>query len=183
MQKQNNHLLIPRFFRPESTDRLTIIFHQLLHVANAGYYTHHACDAILTSLLIELTQHVLSGYILSEGSDADRRFSCMLDWVRSNAVKNITVKDIAVGFGYNRDYLSRLFRRKIQMSVVEYINYYTRVSEAKKLLYETGDSIKEIAYRVGFTDETYFMKVFKKWEQVTPTEYRNAFSQTHFSIR
>ena len=143
-------------------------------------YTHHACDAILTSLLIELTV-CLSGYILSEA--AMQTITSPACWTGTiNAVKNITVKDIAVEFGYNKDYLSRLFRRKIQMSVVEYINY-TRVSEAKKLLYETGDSIKEIAYRVGFTDEKYFMKVFKKWEQVTPTEYRNAFSQTHFSIR
>ncbi|MDR3341484.1 MAG: helix-turn-helix domain-containing protein [Treponema sp.] len=48
---------------------------------------------------------------------------------------------------------------------------------AKKLLIESSESIKEIAYKIGFNDEKAFMKKFKQFEDITPTKYRNAFSR------
>lgn len=176
-----DNIVVPLYFQPPAAERLAIIFHQLLHVANAEYYTSEACNFLLTSLLIELSQQAINSYIITHGNDASRRFSYLLAWIRTNTIRDISVKEIADEFGYNRDYLSRLFREKINMTVVEYINY-TRIEKAKKLLFETEDTIKEIAYAVGFSDDKYFMKLFKRYEFMTPSEYRNAFSKTYISI-
>ncbi len=44
--------------------------------------------------------------------------------------------------------------------------------EAKKLLYEQKQSVKEIAFELGFTSETYFCRQFKNHENMTPVEFR-----------
>jgi YesN/AraC family two-component response regulator len=46
-------------------------------------------------------------------------------------------------------------------------------------LYSTTLSIKEIGFQVGFSDEKYFMKVFKKLEGLSPSQYRHAFYLLH----
>ncbi|CDF79283.1 transcriptional regulator, AraC family [Formosa agariphila KMM 3901] len=49
------------------------------------------------------------------------------------------------------------------------------ILEAKRLLVHTTDSVKEIAYTLGFEEPTNFVKYFKKHQQVTPLEFRNRF--------
>jgi transcriptional regulator GlxA family with amidase domain len=53
----------------------------------------------------------------------------------------------------------------------------SRIEAAKKELLNTQFSIKEIAFRTGFSDEKNFIKRFKQFEGVTATVYRNAFSK------
>jgi AraC-like DNA-binding protein len=53
----------------------------------------------------------------------------------------------------------------------------SRIEAAKKELLSTQFSIKEIAFRTGFSDEKNFIKRFKQFEGVTATAYRNAFSK------
>ena len=48
----------------------------------------------------------------------------------------------------------------------------TRLNSAKFLLRTNGMSIKEIAYASGFNSESSFCSTFRKWEKVTPSEYR-----------
>ena len=49
------------------------------------------------------------------------------------------------------------------------------INEAKNILISTEYSLKEIAFQCAFNDEKYFLKVFKKIEGVSPTEYKKAF--------
>lgn len=51
----------------------------------------------------------------------------------------------------------------------------SRIDHAKELLRTTGKTIQGIAYESGFSDEKYFMRVFKKHLDVTPTSFRNAY--------
>jgi AraC family transcriptional activator of pobA len=48
----------------------------------------------------------------------------------------------------------------------------TLIVETKYLLYQTNLSISEIAYQAGFSEQSYFCRIFKKYEGITPTEYR-----------
>lgn len=47
------------------------------------------------------------------------------------------------------------------------------ILEAKRLLYNTTSSVKEIAYQLSFEDASYFTKYFKSFTGLTPLEYRN----------
>lgn len=49
-----------------------------------------------------------------------------------------------------------------------------RVTKAKELLEDETVSIKEVCYKVGYSDPNYFSKIFKKATGMTPTEYRSA---------
>jgi two-component system response regulator YesN len=51
-----------------------------------------------------------------------------------------------------------------------------RIEESQKLLAETNLPVKEIAVRVGYLDEKYYSKLFKKATGIKPTEYRRIYS-------
>jgi AraC family transcriptional regulator, transcriptional activator of pobA len=67
--------------------------------------------------------------------------------------------------------LSKLTKRFYGKSPGQIIKERVMV-EAKRMLYLTQNSVKEISYGLGFDDPAYFNRFFKKWAQVTPEEYR-----------
>lgn len=92
-------------------------------------------------------------------------------YVRDHLVDNITVTDIAGALHFNPQYLMRVFKKKTDMSIVEYITK-TRLEMAKKILVETNLPIQEIANMVGYSDYAYFTRVFKKETGYSPRHFR-----------
>lgn len=70
------------------------------------------------------------------------------------------------------NYLNKIIKEALGISAYGYI-LNRIVSEAKVLLRLTDISIKELANRLGFDDTGYFIRCFKKVEDITPTEYRS----------
>nr|WP_294493259.1 AraC family transcriptional regulator [uncultured Mediterraneibacter sp.] len=69
-------------------------------------------------------------------------------------------------------YLSRLFRRYLNCSAYEYLTSY-RIAKAKELLITSPSlEIQDICHRVGFSDASHFIAIFKKTVGVTPLEFR-----------
>jgi len=69
-------------------------------------------------------------------------------------------------------YLSQLFKREVGISLSEYIQR-KRVEEAKVLLASSEFSLSDICARLNFYDQSYFSKIFKKYTNLTPKQYRN----------
>lgn len=181
----SGYVYIPMHFTPPEIDRINILFHQLLHTMKANYYTKHAMNYLLTMLLIELSEQTLAHYdaassLEDKGTIGDKKLMKILEWIRIHSAHPITVQQVAEQFTYNKDYLNRYFKRKMGMSVQEYI-HKLKMAKAKNMLYQSRLSIKEIAYSLGFQDDKYFMKMFKRHEGLTPTEFRNAYYQTHLN--
>ena len=86
---------------------------------------------------------------------------------------NITCKEIADYVGYNPDYLNRIFRDRTGLTIVQYL-VQERMEMAKKLLVRTDMQISSVASQVGYTNFSYFAKVFKGYTNMTPSEYRRA---------
>ena len=84
---------------------------------------------------------------------------------------NLSLSLIAGEFAMNESGLSRYFRKKIGMGLLEYI-HRTRVQKAKELLAEPNASIKTIAGFVGLDSSDSLIRIFKKFEGVTPGCYR-----------
>lgn len=178
----DERIMIPTLFKPYNIERLNVLFNQLLHLANSNYYTRHGTDYLLTLLMIELTQQTISGLQSSpEPSVAGRKFVMILEWLRNHIDKDVSISDVAAEFSLNKEYLSRFFKQNTGMCMQEYI-HKLKISKAKELLY-SGQSIKEIAYSLGFKDEKYFMRLFKKYENVTPTEFRKAYYRTYINTK
>lgn len=70
-------------------------------------------------------------------------------------------------------YLSTLFTKYEKCGFIDYLNQY-RVEQAKIFLSDTGLKTYEVAFRVGFRDEKYFSRVFKKITGLNPSEYRKS---------
>jgi|GEM_PF-1060432 Response regulator containing CheY-like receiver domain and AraC-type DNA-binding domain len=68
-------------------------------------------------------------------------------------------------------YLGRIFKKTTMKSVPDYLNEF-RTRQAKELLGTSTLSIEEISQKTGYNNSTYFYKVFKKYNGITPNEYR-----------
>lgn len=94
------------------------------------------------------------------------------EYIKEHYTGNLTVKDVSEKIGISSGYLSTIFNQETGQSFVDYLNR-TRIEHACVYLEQNYLKVYEIAYKVGFQDEKYFTKVFKKIMQLTPKEYRN----------
>ncbi|WP_010677603.1 response regulator transcription factor [Bacillus timonensis] len=83
----------------------------------------------------------------------------------------ITQKDVAAHVHLNPSYFSVLFKEKVNLNFSEYVTR-RRIQRAKELLLSTKLTINEIADEVGYKTAKYFIKIFKEYEDMTPTTYR-----------
>ena len=95
----------------------------------------------------------------------------MKQYIHSNYMKKITLKDIGECTSYNPDYASKLFRRETGKTVVEYINQY-RITKAKTMLLDPSLPITEIAARCGFQSVNYFSSVCRQFTGKSPRALR-----------
>lgn len=87
------------------------------------------------------------------------------------ALEGFTVKGMAQDLLYHPDYLARSMKRAFGVTPIQYLNYY-RLSIAKKRLVKENIDLASVAKECGFNDVSYFSRVFKQKEGVTPGEYR-----------
>ncbi|MFB5268794.1 response regulator [Paenibacillus enshidis] len=85
----------------------------------------------------------------------------------------ITLQDISSRFYLSREYISRKFKQEFGVNLSEYL-CNLRIRQAKLLLLNPRLRLQQISEMVGYQDEKYFGKVFKKQEGITPGEYRKA---------
>ena len=92
-------------------------------------------------------------------------------YIKENYANNITLQQVAKQVEISPNYLSSLFKKELQLSFVDYINQ-VRIHNAKKLLLNTHLKSYEISQKVGFTDESYFSRIFKKIVGIRPNEFK-----------
>lgn len=85
----------------------------------------------------------------------------------------ISVKDCAKMCKLSQSRFTHIFKEITGSSPQQYI-IKTKIDRAKELMAFTDKNISEIAEAVGFTDQNYFSRIFKKSVGVTPTQYRRA---------
>ncbi len=81
------------------------------------------------------------------------------------------VSDVADRFHFSSDYISRLFNKYVGMAINPYITN-VRMQGAMKMLSETEEPLKNIAEKVGYSNLNYFIRVFRKQTNMTPSEYK-----------
>lgn len=99
------------------------------------------------------------------------RIRSMLSFIHNHYKDKITIAQIADAVGISEREVMRSFRKRLNQSPIEYLISY-RLNEAKKMLLNNELSITEICYECGFSDSSYFGKVFRKAYGLTPREYR-----------
>lgn len=98
--------------------------------------------------------------------------SALFEYIENHYAEDITLFSAAEHVHMNHIYVSRLFKREIGKTFLDVLTG-TRLKKACELLAESDNRIYEIAEMVGFQDSGYFSQVFKKYYDMTPSEYRD----------
>jgi YesN/AraC family two-component response regulator len=95
----------------------------------------------------------------------------MTDFIENHYQDNLTVEAIADAACLSPGYAGRIFKDQLGMPIMDYV-LKVRIDKSKKLLLNPHYQIQAIAEKVGYGDAGYFTKVFRKFEGITPTQFR-----------
>ena len=84
----------------------------------------------------------------------------ILEYINKNINEKITIDDLTYEFNYNRYYLMKLFKKELDISIVNYINYKRIYNSLSSL--RNDKSILMVALDNGFYSQEYYAEIFKK---------------------
>lgn len=99
-----------------------------------------------------------------------------VDYVKRNYMKKITLEEVASHVYLSPSYFSKVFKEEMHTNFNSYLNNI-RIEMSKKLLLDDSIVLVDISNLVGYEDQSYFSKVFKKLTGVSPGKYREARGQ------
>lgn len=92
-------------------------------------------------------------------------------YIKENYGEDLNLDRIAGAVGYSSDYIGRLFKEELNMSIIDYLTE-VRIAKAKELLENTDELVVTIAEKVGYQYSHYFARTFKRLVGISPSEYR-----------
>lgn len=143
-------------------------------------------DYIKDMMLNEQFSHLLSLLMKDSWNPEQAKEASQYDitqikkFIDENVDKKIQLDDLANMFFINKFYLTRRFKEKYDTTINAYINQ-VKITQAKRLLRFSNDSIETIAHSIGIDDANYFSRLFKKIEGTTPGQYRKLWSSTNMN--
>ena len=98
-----------------------------------------------------------------------------LSFIKSNYMNKISLEDTSEEVHLSPSYFSKIFKQEMKCNFNTYLNFY-RIEISKDLLKDPDVELVDIAYIVGYEDQSYFSKVFKKITGTSPGKYRESLS-------
>lgn len=140
--------------------------HELLNeIANSK--TFNALERLLVQYVVTITEAIQENHRQKNSS----LVRTITEFISRNYHKAIKLDDLANVVYKHPKYLSRLIKQETGSNFSD-ILLKVRMEKAKELLMKNELNISEVAYKVGINDPHYFSKIFKKYYDMTPTEYR-----------
>lgn len=126
--------------------------------------------AVILAHEVQKNKHKKSSYVLEQCKN----------YISRNIFRRIYLNEMAEYVGMNSSYLSRFFSEKEGIPLQQYIQR-EKVRTACNLLKYSDRSVADIAQYMGFQSQSSFSRVFKRWQAVTPLEYRDQNFQDQFT--
>lgn len=172
-QREVEYLFLPRHCRPERRYELLNLFEKLHHETEhpQGYFRYR-CTLLLGQILHLIAEDMLH---LSHGqTQVPASFTIyrqLVNYLNENYSLEIRRDRIEELIGRNYEYLCQVFKKYAGITIFTYV-HHLRIQRAKHLLQNSGLEIRLIAESVGFQDPYYFSRLFKRFENCSPTEFR-----------
>lgn len=129
-------------------------------------------DLTLQELIIRIIQTQTAKRFSEEKLiDMNSPITPSIHFIRQNISASISLKDLSDKACMSTTSFYRYFKRELGMSPIEFI-LNEKIKYAKKLLSNPNIHINEVSYASGFEDCNYFIRLFKKYEGVTPKQYQ-----------
>jgi len=122
-----------------------------------------------SSLILKNLITYISSYKRSKNIDVVEKVK---DYIDNNYMNGVSLDNLAQYVSMSSFYLSRIFSKVEGTNIKEYI-IKIRMEKAKSMLIEGTKTVKQISWEVGYVDQNYFSKAFKKYTNISPKEYYN----------
>ena len=132
---------------------------------------------MMTGLLYQLLATYMKACSPSFEENTDHRLQSALAFIHTNYAKAISNDDISASCGTSNTLLNHLFHKYQGCSPIQYLIQY-RIDMALELIVRTDLNVRSIAQAVGYTDELYFIRAFKKRVGCSPMRYRELSRQS-----
>lgn len=118
--------------------------------------------------------------IKAAGSSAQReqRLRPVLDYIAAHYQESIDLTTLAQLLEITPQHLCTMFRKQMEMRIFEYINLIRVQISKAQLIAKPDVPVRNIAHECGFEDVSYFCSIFKRFEKMTPGEYRRQFASS-----
>jgi len=125
----------------------------------------------LSRVLTEALNDFIEGIYIHGFNRSNTHVSQALDYITENFAKPISLDQVAQKVGLSAYRLAHLVKAHTGKTLLQII-LHTRIQTARQLLENTEKSCTDIAYEVGFNDQSYFIKHFKRLVGITPARFR-----------
>lgn len=167
--------VFPDHFKLKNPEHAAVMLTELNHYCLTEG-AENVCNALAKALLAELSRQCEK----AEEPQKSKRLADLFGYVDLHFTEDLSLSVLAEYFGYNPKYLSRVFKREKGKGLSFYLTE-KRVEKAKGMLSSGTLPVKEVALRCGFSDEYYFMRVFRKKTGLSPSAYRKAFPACRYT--
>ncbi|OAB47918.1 response regulator transcription factor [Paenibacillus antarcticus] len=135
-------------------------------------YIHYGnIDIMIDEMIKETYDHFTEAISASVLNVAHKKVKEIVIHLHGNFTQEITIQGLANKFFLSPNYLCQLFKKEVGETIVEYVSRL-RIEYACKLLKETEYTIYQVGETCGFQDYFYFTRIFKRYNKITPTQYR-----------
>lgn len=141
---------------------------------------YHMNDAAFLQFADDLIEFFIS--VISERKQptfSHQTVNKVILFINDEVESELSVDDIAKHFQVSTSHLSRIFREHVGITLVEYLNV-RRVEESQYYLRHTNKSISDISKQYHFCNQSYFTRIFKKYTEVTPKQFRDQKEHEYF---
>lgn len=137
-------------------------------IRSDSVFGNYRASGYLYDFLIEFYRIISAKGILYTPNTALMK---ALDYINFNYASAISMDDLCAVSGVSKQYLCLLFRKTLNSRPMEYIAK-RRIQAAKELLVGTDKTVEEIALKTGFCTASYFCKIFKRYEGISPARFK-----------
>lgn len=142
----------------------------VLHRPTHVIHDFNSLDFELRSLIHDVQIQISEDFTNRSAND---QMHSLINYIEQNYRYDISLENIAEAVGLHPSYVCALFKKRFGQSFLNILHGY-RLKIAKELLIQDRKaSIDSIAQQTGYTSSNQFSRVFRKYEHMTPSEYRN----------
>lgn len=162
---------IVHFVFDNSTNRMMFLFELLFRVLEGNYTLGNFIyiSQVLALILAETYDREKQDTTLMQ----NKYVTAIIRYMYKHIQENLTLEQIIKEFDLSKSYLNTIFQKYTQHAPMDfYINL--KMKEACKLIRATDLYIYEVAQKLGYQDQYYFSRIFKKVVGISPKEYKNS---------
>ncbi len=164
-------LINPAVFELKETKKLEHIFRKMHDAIRAdSVFGNYKASGYLYDFLIEFYRLISTNRTSASPNSALMK---AVDYINFNYTSSISMEELCQVSGVSKQYLCLLFRNTLNSRPMEYIAK-RRIQAAKELLTSSDYTVEEIAEKTGFCTASYFCKLFKRYEGITPSHFKRA---------